>query len=291
MSFVMIPEELLDVDLSAAQFRALIHIINNTYSTGKYAGCCCLGYRILADRCFTTKAAMINTVRQLEQLGFVEIDKREKFNRSNALRLTLEDGLKRCSSGMAVPDCSSFYGYEKDTDDRYENNTDKGYENNTLGYLKDTDGYLKDTPHIDLKFKNQDLKNKNACARAEHGYLKNTDEESKTAPADIAAGRSKPDGGQAAESSAGNERDGATAAKSEDRLLLGAMKARFTDIFDDLSVSRAENTYILRKKGRFALIEDVRLKEVAGWLSLRGYAVKIMPDDCRLAGEVLLNVA
>ncbi len=284
MSFVMIPEELLDVDLSAAQFRALIHIINNTYSTGKYAGCCCLGYRILADRCFTTKAAMINTVRQLEQLGFVEIDKREKFNRSNALRLTLEDGLKRCSSGMAVPDCSSFYGYEKDTDKGYENNTDKGYLKDTLGYLKDTDGYLKDTPHIDLKFKNQDLKNKNACARAEHGYLKDTDEEKKTAPAALSAGRFMPD-----KSSAGNERGGAAAAKSEDRILLGAMKARFTDIFDDLSVSRAENTYILRKKGRFALIEDVRLKEVADWMKSEGIDARILDVNTRVMGEVLIQ--
>lgn len=284
MSFVMIPEELLDVDLSAAQFRALIHIINNTYSTGKYAGCCCLGYRILADRCFTDKSAMIKTIRQLEQLGFVEIDKREKFNRSNALRLTLENGLKRCSSGMAVSDCSSFYGCQKPTDDRCQNTTYKGCQKTTLGCLKTTDGCQNTTPHIDLKFKNLDLKTQNACARAEHGCLKTTDEESKTAPADGAAGRLMPK-----ESSAGNERGGAAAAKSEDRILLGAMKARFTDIFDDLSVSRAENTYILRKKGKFALIEDVRLKEVADWMKSEGIDARILDVNTRVMGEVLIQ--
>ncbi len=289
MSYIAIPEELLDVELSAAQFRALIHIIKNTYSRGKYAGCCCLGYRILAERCFTSKAAMIQTVRQLENLGFVEIDKRERFNRSNALKLTLENGLKCCSTGMAVPGCSSFYGYEKNTDDRYENNTDDGYENNTLGYLKDTDGYLKDTPHKDLKFKNQDLKTKNARIRVKEGSLNRTLEDNQIAPTDVAVGRSMPDGGQAAKSSAGNEEVSAGAAKTKNQILIDDMRAAFTDIFADLSLSMAGNTYILRKKGKYALIEDVQLREVLYWMMRRGLDARILDPNTRVLGETLLE--
>ena len=98
MAFVMIPEELLTIKLSSAQFRALIQIINNTYSSGKYAGCCCLGYQNLANLCFTTKAAIINTVKQLEQLGFVEIDNendnRQRGNRNSYSKNKTEYQLK-----------------------------------------------------------------------------------------------------------------------------------------------------------------------------------------------------
>lgn len=201
MAFVMIPEELLTIKLSSAQFRALIQIINNTYSSGKYAGCCCLGYQNLANLCFTTKAAIINTVKQLEQLGFVEIDKREKFNRSNALRLTLENGFNRCRRSFEGASGNDLYRYENNTDDRYENNTDKGYLKDTEGYLKDTQGYENNTPHIDLKFKNLDLKTKQRARTREERYLKDTDEN--IAPADVAAGLSKPSQ-QAGENSAGN---------------------------------------------------------------------------------------
>ena len=96
MSYVTIPEELLQVDISAAQLRLLIHLINNTYSSGKYAGCCCLGYQEIAKLCFTHKGAAINTIKQLEELGFVEINRRERFNRSNAIKITLENGYGCC---------------------------------------------------------------------------------------------------------------------------------------------------------------------------------------------------
>lgn len=282
MAFVMIPEELLTVKLSSAQFRALIQIINNTYSSGKYAGCCCLGYQNLASLCFTTKAAIINTVKQLDELGFIEIDKREKFNRSNALRLTLENGFNRLRRKIGDFSGDTSKGYENNTDDRYEKDTDKGYEKDTQGYLKDTLGYENNTPHIDLKFKNLDLKNKTcACARKD-GYLKDTDEN--MAPADVAAGRSKPK-----DKSARKAEARALPAKSKMPDLLRAVRSAFKDIFEDLSLSTLDNQFILRKKGRFSLVEDIRIQEVADWLILRGYAVKIMPIDYRFSGEILIE--
>lgn len=273
MSFVMIPEELLEVDISAAQLRALIHIINNTYSSGKYAGCCCLGYQNLADLCYTHKGAAINTLKQLEQLGFIEINRRDRFNRSNAIRLTLENGYERCRSKSG--DCS-------------DNNLERSL-NRTLGSLNRTKGSLNRTPHKDLKFKNQDLKTKNARVRVKEGSLNRTLEDNQIAPTDVAVGRSMPDGGQAAKSSAGNEEISAGAAKTKNQILVDDMRAAFTDIFADLSLSMAGNTYILRKKGKYALIEDVRLREVLYWMMRRGLDARILDPNTRVLGETLLE--
>lgn len=281
MSFVMIPEELLEVDISAAQLRALIHIINNTYSSGKYAGCCCLGYQNLADLCYTHKGAAINTLKQLEQLGFIEINRRDRFNRSNAIRLTLENGYERCRSKSG--DCSD------NNLERSLNRTDERSLNRTLGSLNRTEGSLNRTPHKDLKFKNQDLKTKNARVHVKEGSLNRTLEDNQIAPTDVAVGRSMPDGGQAAKSSAGNEEVSAGAAKTKNQILVDDMRAAFTDIFADLSLSMAGNTYILRKKGKYALIEDVRLREVLYWMMRRGLDARILDPNTRVLGETLLE--
>lgn len=289
MSFVMIPEELLEVDISAAQLRALIHIINNTYSSGKYAGCCCLGYQNLADLCYTHKGAAINTLKQLEQLGFIEINRRDRFNRSNAIRLTLENGYERCRSKSG--DCSDN-NLERSlnrTDERSLNHTPERSLNRTLGSLNRTEGSLNRTPHKDLKFKNQDLKTKNVRVRVKEGSLNRTLEDNQIAPTDVAVGRSMPDGGQAAKSSAGDEEVSAGAAKTKNQILVDDMRAAFTDIFADLSLSMAGNTYILRKKGKYALIEDVRLREVLYWMMRRGLDARILDPNTRVLGETLLE--
>lgn len=289
MSFVMIPEELLEVDISAAQLRALIHIINNTYSSGKYAGCCCLGYQNLADLCYTHKGAAINTLKQLEQLGFIEINRRDRFNRSNAIKLTLENGYERCRSKSG--DCSdnNFEGSLNHTSERSLNRTDERSLNRTLGSLNRTEGSLNRTPHKDLKFKNQDLKTKNARVCVKEGSLNRTLEDNQIAPTDVAVGRSMPDGGQAAKSSAGDEEVSAGAAKSKNQILVDDMRAAFTDIFADLSLSMAGNTYILRKKGKYALIKDVRLREVLYWMMRRGLDARILDPNTRVLGETLLE--
>lgn len=218
MAFVMIPEELLTIKLSSAQFRALIQIINNTYSSGKYAGCCCLGYQNLANLCFTTKGAIISTVKQLEELGFIEIDKRERFNRSNALRLTLENGFNRCRGNFEGTSGNDLKGSLNSTDERSLNSTE--------GSLNSTLGSLNSTPHIDLKFKNLDLKTKQRARTREERYLKDTDEN--IAPADVAAGLSKPSQ-QAGENSAGNVGADVWAAKDK------RMRKLLTRIYPDFT--------------------------------------------------------
>lgn len=289
MSYITIPEELLQVDISAAQLRLLIHLMNNTYSSGKYAGCCCLGYQNLADLCFTHKGAAINTIKQLENLGFIEINRREKFNRSNAIRLTLENGYERCrvQSSGDCPD-NSERSLNR-TDDGSLNRTDERSLNRTLGSLNRTLGSLNRTPYIDLNFKNLNLKNNNAREGSLNDTFEKENEREQIAFSGVAENRSISDCGQAAESSAKKSCVDGAGLKAQDLYILEAVKAKFTDVFDDLSLSRAGDTYILRKKGKFALIENVRLVEVAEWLKSAGLQVLVGEHNSRIAGEFLIG--
>jgi len=287
MSFVMIPEELLSIKLSSAQFRALIQIINNTYSSGKYAGCCCLGYQNLANLCFTTKAAIINTVKQLDELGFIEIDKREKFNRSNALRLTLESGFKRFRGDLRERSGSDLKGYENNTYDRYENNTDEGYLKDTEGYLKDTQGYENNTPHIDLKFKNQDLKIKTCACVRNDGYLKDTDEN--TAPAGVAAGLSKPSQ-RAGEGLAKEVCAEAEQLDIDDLCLWQGFVAAYPRRYPWFQLVRVKNQLLLRGIGKMGdSMLTAAWDDVSGWFALRGRHVAKAETNKRFNGEIIVG--
>lgn len=274
MSFVMIPEELLEVNITPAEFRLLVQLINASYGIDKLSGICYWGYKNLASQFNTDKSAVIKQINHLIELGFLERAPRDPKYRAQPLKLTLSHGInrnRRPVGGLGDDSTESLQGCLNDT----------------------PKGCLKDTPHKDLKFKYPDLNTqKNACAR-EEGCLKDTltngGEDNQIAPTDVAVGRSMPDGGQAAKSSAGNEEVSAGAAKTKNQILVDDMRAAFTDIFADLSLSMAGNTYILRKKGKYALIEDVRLREVLYWMMRRGLDARILDPNTRVLGETLLE--
>ncbi len=289
MSFVMIPEELLSVDLSAAQFRAIVQIMNNTYSTGKFAGCCCLGYQNLAELCFTTKAAMIKTVRQLSELGFIEINQREKFNRSNALKLTLESGLKRLRTDMGVSSGDDSYRYQNNTDKGYQNNTFQRYQNNTEGYLKDTLGYLKDTPHIDLKFKNLDLKNINARGEGNQNVTARVHSKDNE-PDDVTSGRSMPNSGRAGSASEA-EAEGSQL-DIEDLCLWQDFKEEFPSRWSWFQLIRVQHQLLMRGIGKMG--DDMLYRawdEVSGWFLSRGFHVVRAEQNQRFSSEIVIKEA
>lgn len=266
MSFVMIPEELLEVNITPAEFRLLVQLINASYGIDKLSGICYWGYKNLASQFNTDKSAVIKQINHLIELGFLERAPRDPKYRAQPLKLTLSHGINRNRRPVG--------GLGDDSTESLQ-------------------GCLNDTPHKDLKFKYPDLNTqKNACAR-EEGCLKDTltngGEDNQIAPTDVAVGRSMPDGGQAAKSSAGNEEVSAGAAKTKNQILVDDMRAAFTDIFADLSLSMAGNTYILRKKGKYALIEDVRLREVLYWMMRRGLDARILDPNTRVLGETLLE--
>ncbi len=278
MAYKPVPEELFEADITAAQFRALAIISINILSQGKWTGYCCLGYTELAKSCYTTKSSMINTISQLQKLGYLEITKRDAFNRSNAIKLTILNGLERSlNTSGDLKGCAprgSFF----DTPKGSLKDTPRGSLNDTLK------GSFFDTPYIDLKFKNLNLKTKNARACAKQGSLNDTPEKEHIAPADGAAGRSKP-----IQNSAGDVLAESQAAKPEEQLILQAMKEKFRDIFSDISLSKAGNTYILRKKGKYALVEDVRIREVVYWLCSSGLDARILDCNTRVVGEVIID--
>ena len=295
MAFIQVPEELLEVNITPAEFRLLVQLINASYGIDKPSGICYWGYKNLASQFNTDKSAVIKQINHLIELGFLERAPRDPKYRAQPLKLTLSHGInrnRRPVGGLGDDSTESLQGCLNDTPKGCLNDT-QGCLKDTSGCLKDTSGCLKDTPHKDLKFKYPDLNTqKNACAR-EEGCLKDTltngGEDNQIAPTDVAVGRSMPDGGQAAKSSAGNEEVSAGAAKTKNQILVDDMRAAFTDIFADLSLSMAGNTYILRKKGKYALIEDVRLREVLYWMMRRGLDARILDPNTRVLGETLLE--
>ena len=211
MSYVQIPNELFKANLTSLQFRFLANFIR---ISGLNNGHSFFGYPNLANINQCGKVAAIKTVQELEKMGFIQVVERGNRSRSNDILLTLDKGLSRLNSG----ENDEVEGYLKDTPKANE-----GYLKDTRGYLNDTPGYLNDTPHKDLK----DLNNINLNNTRIEGYLKDTPRghSNNIAPDDMTSGRSMPDGGQAAGSSAGNV--GADVWAAEDKRICRLIKRRY----------------------------------------------------------------
>ena len=192
MAFIKLPEELLDADITAAQFRILANLIKYSFDDGHSY----IGYTKLAEVCFTNKSFIIKSIKELEKKGFIQVTHRGTFSRSNDIKLTFENGIKnfRKSGG----------DYSGKSPKGCLNSTPKGCLNDTpRGCLNDTHGCLNDTPYKDKRFKYQDL---NLNTR-EEGCLNDTPRvNSKYIESnDVTFDKTMPDGGQAAGSSASNQ--------------------------------------------------------------------------------------
>lgn len=292
-SFIKIPSCLaFNPELTSLELRVLMALIFwsgiNTQEPGhiKY-GAEKLGQQIGIGRTACRKALL-----RLQNLNLITINHRgnltnESYGISNDIELTLQKGIEFLRNGGSVDrgnlDLNNpGYLHLKDTgQDEDLHLKDAGYLNHLNPDLNHLNPHLhlKDTGHIDDRFKININLNK----------IPRTVKRTHNAPTDVAVGRSMPDGGQAAKSSAGNEEVSAGAAKSKNQILVDDMRAEFTDIFADLSLSIAGNTYILRKKGKYALIEDVRLREVLYWMMRRGLDARILDPNTRVLGETLLE--
>lgn len=179
MAFVKVPEELLDADITAAQFRILANLIKYSFDDGHSY----IGYAKLAAACYTSKGFIIKSIKELEQKGFLRISHRGDFSRSNDITLTLENGLKKCRTSEGNSSGTALKGSLNETPKGSLNETPKGS-------LNETHGSLNETPHKDIRFKYQDL---NLNTR-EEGSLLNTPRvhSNYTAPDDLTSGRSMP---------------------------------------------------------------------------------------------------
>lgn len=306
-SFVKTPSSLIfNPEISPLELRVLMVLMFWSGINTQEPGHIKYGAEKLGKQIGVGRVACRRALLRLRELNLITINHRgnlvnESYGLSNDIELTLAAGIEFLQKGSSA---DKGHLYLKDTGDLNQNDTgdasnlylnDSGQASDL--YLKDT-GNLNhlntdlnhlnthlnqnDTGHIDDRFKiNINL---NKIGRAQTGAPARTHERTHNETGDGAPVRSMPK-----EESARDVVAASSAANNADQVLLRDLQAAFTDIFSDLSLSKAGNTYILRKKGKYALIEDVRLREVVYWLCARGLDARIMDTQTRVLGEVLLE--
>ena len=275
MAFVKIPEELLDADITAAQFRILANLIKYSFDDGHSY----IGYAKLAAACYTSKGFIIKSIKELEQKGFLRISHRGDFSRSNDITLTLENGLKKCQTSEGNSSGTALKGSLNETPKGSLNETPKGS-------LNETQGSLNETPHKDIRFKYQDL---NLNTR-EEGSLLNTPRvhSNNIAPDDMTSGRSMPSQ-QAGEGLAKRVSAEPLAAKDEVLSVWRDCEAHFKDISADLELFQVGKRFGIRKKSKFALTDDIRAQEVKSWLSEHGIIATVVDSGNYYMGEIVIG--
>lgn len=277
MSFVKIPDEILDADISSAQFRILANLIKYSFDNNHSY----IGYAKLADACYTSKSFVIKAMKDLENKGFIQILHRGSFSRSNDILLTFENGKMRHRSTGDFMDDAAPKGCLNDTPKGCLNDTPKGC-------LNDTHGCLNDTPYIDKRFKYQDLNLKTR----DKGCLNDTPKgemNKNIAPADVASGRSMPSR-QAGTSSASDVQAENPQFELEDACLFSAFKEVFPDIAVWAQFVRLKNRVFIRSIG--ATGEQVISKNwdnISGWFGLRGQKVGRLNANERFLNEIAIG--
>ena len=189
MSFIKVPEEMFEQDITPAQFKIICALIKFSFEDNKSY----LGHTKLAEYCRMDKTCIIRNLKQLAAAGYVNIRARGTFSRSNEITLNME----RLTAGS--PDG----GLE--TQGLFKSTPQGLFKSTPQGLFKSTQGLFKSTPHIDKRFKNQDL-NKNA---REEGLFKSTPKEEKEnnyiATGDGAPVRSMPEPGLPGRDKQGSE--------------------------------------------------------------------------------------
>ena len=277
MAFIKTPEELLDADITAGQFRILIHLIRYSLDDGHSY----IGYTKLAAACRTSKGSIIKSIKELESMGFLEITHRGTFSRSNDIKLTLENGLNRCR--MTTGELTSGTSVQGSL-----NESLKGSLNNTpKGTQKESQGSLNETPYIDNRFKYLDLNLNTHETGSLNESPEGSGEESKKAPADGAAGRSMPKEGLAKEVLAeGSQLD------IEDLCLWQAFKEAFPKRYPWFQLVRAGKKIGLRGIGKMGdTLLDRVWTEVFGWFELRGVPVEKLKLNTRFNNEIIIKEA
>ena len=275
MSFVKIPDELLDADITAAQFRILANLIKYSFDDGHSY----IGYTKLAEACYTSKGFIIKSIKELEQKGFIQVSHRGKFSRSNDIVLTFDNGLKKCrKSGEKISDTARKGSL---------NETPQGSLNETpQGSLNETYGSLNETPHKDIRFKYQDL---NLNTR-ETGSLLNTPRANSNyiAPDDVASGRSMPDGEQVAESSARKDEVESAQTELEDFCIISAFFEVFPAIKPWINISKVGGYIAIQPIGILGERYFSEIKErAAGWFALHNIKLVFVPANQKLKGQLL----
>ena len=285
MAFVKIPEELLDADITAAQFRILANLIKYSFDDGHSY----IGYTKLAEACYTSKGFIVKSMKELEEKGFVQISHRGKFSRSNDVLLTFENGLKKRRVSGEILAGAPLKGSLNETPKRSLNESPKGSLNESpKGSLNESHGSLKETPHKDIRFKYQDL---NLNTR-ETGSLNHTPgvNSKYMEPDDVASGRTMP-GGDAdtvAENSAKEVGAAPTQTELEDFYLVSAFFEAFPELEPWVRFSKVGGYFALQPIGKLGKQRlDGEAQKVSGWFTLHGAKLVFESATKVLKGQIL----
>ena len=220
-------------------------------------------------------------MKDIEALGFIQMTHRGIFSRSNDIKLTIEDGLKRCqqSSGGIVADTTSK-GSHSETPEGTHSETLEGTHGESYG----THG---ETPHKDIRFKYQDL---NLNTRETGTHDETPKEEEKAEFSDVAENRSMPTSGGAGSASetmlVGSQLD------IEDLCLWRAFKEAFPSRCAWFQLVRAQNQLIMRGIGKMGDdMLDRAWDEVFGWFFNRGFHIVRASQNQRFNSEIVIKEA
>lgn len=220
MAFIQIPLDIITAtNITNAEKIVVAALLNFRW---KDTNITYIGNYKLAEFLHTSRQAIIRALKNLEEKQYIIINPRKNGSQSNEILLTIERGIEFALEGVQKP----LEGYQIDTPKGNQNDTPEGYPNDTPETQIDTPGNQNGTPHKDIIFKYPDLNlktreegNQNDTPRVNSNYI---------APADVAAGLSKPSQ-QAGENSAGNVGADVWAAKDK------RMRKLLTRIYPDFT--------------------------------------------------------
>lgn len=170
MAFIKLPENILtDPNITDLQIRIIANLIRYSYNDNKSY----IGYDKLAAACMITKRAAINNIKKLEYLGYLRVNHRGNFSRSNEIELTL-NRIQGVNAESPLELCTGV-NVESPLNDNQGVNADSPV------------GEYRFTPHIDNRFKYIDLNKKEKKEKVNENSPLNDKE-----LADVAANRSMP---------------------------------------------------------------------------------------------------
>lgn len=195
MAFIQIPLDIITAtNITNAEKIVVAALLNFRW---KDTNITYIGNYKLAEFLHTSRPAIMRALKNLEEKQYVIINPRKNCSQSNEIVLTIERGIEFALEGVQKP----LEGNQTDSPKGTQNDTPEGNQNDTPETQIDSPGNQNDTP------------------RVHSNYI---------APADVAAGLSKPSQ-QAGENSAGNVGADVWAAKDK------RMRKLLTRIYPDFT--------------------------------------------------------
>lgn len=271
MAFIKIPVDVIKHNnLTPVEKITLGAIIYYSYDNTKISriGSYKLAEFIYGDKKYS--ATVRRTLKSLENKRYISIKSRRNLGKSYEIYIAFEDGL------------SAFEGTQINNPERNQQDSSLGNHSDSPRWNHDDSrGNHSDSSYNDIRFKNQDL-NLNAEI-----VNRNQDDSTYIEPADVAADRSMPDGGQAAESSAKEVSVAGIRTEIEDFCIFSAFFESFPTLKPWINISKVGNSIEIQPIGYLGEKYLGEIKDrAAGWISMRDMKPVFVPANQKLNGTL-----